>query len=90
MIYRVEISPEAQKEIQALSGYVRAQALRLLHDLSHNPLPARAKELRDRSNIYRIWLAGRWRIVYEVDDENRSMLIMHVRLKAQIDYDTLS
>ena len=39
MSYRVEIPPEAQKELWALSGHVRAQALGLLHSLSENPRP---------------------------------------------------
>jgi len=63
MSYRVEISPDAQKEITALSGYVRAPALRLLHSLEENPRPPRAKELHDKPNVYRLWLAKRWRIV---------------------------
>ena len=68
MSYQIEISPSARQEIRALPAYVRAQALQLIDELGRNPRPARAKELQDRQNIYRIWLAGRWRIVYAVDD----------------------
>jgi mRNA-degrading endonuclease RelE of RelBE toxin-antitoxin system len=68
MSYRVDISPEAQQELRGLSGYVRAQALKLLHTLSANPRLPRAKELRDKPNIYRIWLNKKWRLVYTVDD----------------------
>jgi len=89
MNYRVEISPEAQKEIKALSGYVRSHALKLLHTLSENPRIPRAKELRDKPNIYRIWLARKWRIVYKIDDDSRLILILRVRLKENIDYDSL-
>ena len=35
----------------------------------------------DRENIFRIWLAGRWRIVYTVDDESIVVLILRVRRK---------
>ena len=69
MSYRIEVSPEVRREIKALSGYVRAQARKLIQALGENPRPARAKELRDKPNIYRIWLAGRWRIAYEINDD---------------------
>lgn len=65
MNYRIEVSPKAQKEIKALHGYVRAQALQLIRALGEGPRPARAKELRGKPNIYLIWLVGRWRIAYD-------------------------
>ena len=35
---------------------------------------------------YPIWLAGRWRIAYEIDDAARLIRILRVRSKEQIDY----
>ena len=89
MNYRIELSPMARQEIRALPARVRAQALQLIDELGRNPRPARAKELRDRQNIFRIWLAGRWRIVYAVDDELIAVLILRVRHKDRIDYPSL-
>ncbi len=89
MSYRVEISPEAQKEIAALSGYVRAPALKLLRSLKENPRPPRARELRDRPNIYRLWLVKKWRIVYSVDEDRKLVLVLRVRRKEYIDYEDL-
>ena len=57
-----------------------------MEELGRDPRPARAKELQDRENIFRIWLSGRWRIVYEVDDHLHAVLIMRVRRKEDIDY----
>ena len=89
MSYRVEISPDAQKEIEALSGNVRAQALKLLRSLGENPRLPRAKELRDKPSVYRIWLARKWRIVYKVDEDPKRILVLRVRRKEQIDYESL-
>ncbi len=89
MSYRVEISPEAQKEIKALSGNVRAQALKLLRSLRENPHLPRAKELRDKPSVYRIWLARKWRIVYKIDEDPKRILVLRVRRKEQIDYESL-
>jgi mRNA-degrading endonuclease RelE of RelBE toxin-antitoxin system len=87
--YRIEVSHSARQEIRALPAYVRAQALQLIEELAGNPRPARAKELQDRQNIFRIWLAGRWRIAYAVDDELLVVLVIRVRRKEDIDYPSL-
>ncbi len=90
MSYLIEVPPPVQKEIRELPGHVRAQARQLIGALANDPRPSRSKELRNRSNLYRIWLAGRWRIAYEVDDEQRRVRILRVRLKESIDYDSLA
>ena len=89
MSYRVEVSPKVQKEIKELPGHVRAQARQLIRALSDNPRPPRAKELRNKPNVFRIWLAGRWRIAYEVDDEKQRIRLLRVRPKDAMDYETL-
>jgi len=89
MSYRVEISPDAQKEIGALSGYVRAQALKLLRSLRENPRLPRAKELRNKPTVYRLWLAKKSRIVYRVEEDPKRVLVLRVRRKEYIDYESL-
>ncbi len=89
MSYRVEVSPEAQKEIRALSGYVCAQALQILRELQTDPRPARSKELRGKPDIYRIWLAKIWRIVYTIDEDAMHVWVLRVRRKEDIDYESL-
>lgn len=89
MSYRVQISPEAQKEIKELPGYVRAQALQFLRDIRDNPRLPRAKELRNKPDIFRLWLSKKWRIVYQIGDGVKQVLVLRVRRKEQIDYDSL-
>jgi mRNA interferase RelE/StbE len=87
--YQIEISPSAQREVSALSGYVRAQALLLFEALAVDPRPPKAKQLRGKPNTYRIWLAKNWRIVYALEEETITVLILRVRRKEHIDYDSL-
>lgn len=68
---------------------MRAQALELIESLATNPRPHRAKELSGKENIYRIGLANKWRIVYEIDDEFTVVIIMRVRRKEEVDYENL-
>jgi mRNA-degrading endonuclease RelE of RelBE toxin-antitoxin system len=87
--YQIEVSPDARQEILSLPGHVRAQARQLIKELGKNPFPPRAKELQNKPNIYRIWLAGNWRIAYEVDSELKRIRILRVREKKHIDYESL-
>ncbi len=89
MSYRIELIPPARVEIRRLSGYVRTQALRLIRALGAEPRPPRARELRGEPNIYRIWLVGRWRIVYEVVEEDGRLLVLKLQSKDEVDYDSL-
>ncbi len=90
MSYRIELIPPARDEIRALAGYVRAQALDLVAALGQEPRPPRAKRLRVRPRIYRIWLAGRWRVAYQIDDQARRILVLCLRRKENVDYHRLN
>lgn len=89
MSYQIEVAQPARLEIAQLPGHVRSQARQLIGELGQNPFPARAKELRDKPHIHRIWLAGRWRIVYSVDDEYQIVRILRVRRKEEINYEDI-
>ena len=88
MSYRIRIEQPALKEIKALPSYVRAQAEILIAALSSDPRPQRSRELQGKPGVYRLWLAGRWRIVYEVIDDSRVVYIIRVRRKEQVDYES--
>ena len=89
MSYRIEVSREAKDEILGLPGHIRAQARQLIKELGQNPVPSRAKELQGKPNLYRIWLAGNWRIAYEVDRQFNRIRILRVGEKKHIDYKSL-
>jgi mRNA-degrading endonuclease RelE of RelBE toxin-antitoxin system len=89
MSYQIRITADAHREIKGLSGYVRSPALKIINALSKEPRPPAAKELRGKPGIYRIRLAGKWRIAYRIKDEENLVVILRVRLKEKIDYDSL-
>jgi mRNA-degrading endonuclease RelE of RelBE toxin-antitoxin system len=74
--YQISITPAVHHELRALPAYVRSQAILLIDDLTTNPRPSRAKELRGKPDVYRIWLAGRWRIAYRAGDAQQ---VVHAR-----------
>lgn len=89
MSYQIEVPASVKKEMRSLPGYVRAEARVLIRELASEPRPTRSKELRSKPNIYRIWLAGRWRIAYHSDDEAQVIVILRVERKESIDYEGL-
>ena len=89
MSYQIEVPPPVRKEIKALPGYVRAEARSVIRGLATNPYPSGAKELRNKPNIYRLWLATHWRMAYIVDEGFKHVRILRVRLKKYMDYDSL-
>jgi mRNA interferase RelE/StbE len=89
MSYQIRITADAHREIKALSGYVRSPALKIINALSEDPRPPAAKELRGKPGVYRIRLAGKWRIVYRIKDDENQVAILRVRRKEKIDYDSL-
>ena len=90
MSYRIKYRRKALRELKELQGHVRAEARKTIRSLKSDPRPSHAQELRDKPNIYRVWLSGRWRLAYEVDAENRWARILRIRRKEHIDYPTLS
>lgn len=88
MNYQIEISNAAAREIKKLPGYVRAEVRRLVRELGANPRPPTARELQGKPGIYRLWVAGRWRMVYAIDDATLIVTIRRIRSKATIDYDS--
>ena len=89
MSYQIEVPPPVRIEIRSLPGYVRAQAFDLITQLGEQPRPSSSKVLRGKPNIYRMWLAGRWRIAYHIDDELKVVRILRIRRKEAIDYESL-
>jgi mRNA-degrading endonuclease RelE of RelBE toxin-antitoxin system len=88
--YQISIASEAEREVRNLPAHVRTIARRQeIRSLGQHPRPPRAKELRDNLGIFRIWLAGRWRIVYAVNDTQQLVTVPRVRLKDDIDYGSL-
>lgn len=89
MSYRIEYRRRALRELKELPGHVRAEARIAIRSLASDPRPAKARELRDTPNIFRIWLSGHWRLAYEIDASAHRVRILRLRRKETIDYASL-
>jgi mRNA-degrading endonuclease RelE of RelBE toxin-antitoxin system len=80
MPYRVRVTETAKRDSGRLPGHVRQRVRRLIDALTHDPTPSRARELRGLSRRYRLPVL-RWRIIYRVDHETATVLVLTVRQK---------
>ena len=88
-VIREELARQRHRKRYSPCPAMRALRRARQFALGENPFSSRARELRERPRVFRIWLAGRWRIVYEVDDDLKMVLILRVRLKENINHASL-
>ncbi len=75
--YKVFIKPSAAAELEAIPHKKDRQRIAVrIGDLSEDPRPAGCEKLHARER-YRV-RQGRYRIVYSVDDEERSVIVVKI------------
>jgi mRNA interferase RelE/StbE len=76
MSYRLLILRRAQKELAALPRQIYLRIQKELRELANQPRPSGCRKLTGRDG-WRIRV-GDYRIIYEIDDANTSLTILHV------------
>lgn len=89
MTYWVRLSKAIQQQLQALPGHVRPTARQRILALAEDPQPADAKELEGHSSYYRIWIHGRFRIVWQVIEDEQIVDLLYVGPKLPDLYEQL-
>jgi mRNA interferase RelE/StbE len=83
--YDVEIVRKAAKVVASIEPRsARQRIARRIRELGSNPRPPGALKLTAR-NDYRLRVGG-WRIIYEVDDTTRRVVVTVVALRGQNPY----
>lgn len=76
-MYSVGVKSTALRELKALPAKVRNKSIEVIDRLELNPRPSGCKKLTGSDNRWRIRI-GDHRILYEIDDTNRSVVIFRV------------
>jgi mRNA interferase RelE/StbE len=82
------MTPHAWSEMKELPGNTRQRVKRAADRLATDPRPARSKQLDFADftpELYRLRL-DRWRIVYAVDEQERTIDVLAVRKRPPYDY----
>ena len=76
MAYDILIIRRAQKELSVLPQVIYGKAKNAIRKLGDQPRPGGSRKLSGR-NGWRIRV-GEYRILYEIDDDKRSITILHI------------
>ncbi len=88
-MYRIEVSPAADRDLDKLKGRIRRQDFERLRDavrsLAEEPRPRGVRKIKGAERAYRI-RAGNYRVVYEVYDSDKLVLILQVVRRSETTY----
>jgi mRNA interferase RelE/StbE len=76
-MYSVGVKATALRELKALPAKVRNQTVEVTDKLELNPGPSGCKKLTGSHTRWRIRI-GDYRILYEIDDTDRSVIIFRI------------
>jgi len=88
-VYRVELSPAAARQLERARGPVRIARRGVILGLAHDPLPAGARRLVARPDLWRIRVridGVPWRIIYQLRDPERLVIVTRVARRDEATY----
>lgn len=88
-MYRVEISPAADRDLERLKSRISAQDFERLRNavrsLASEPRPQGVRKIRGTEKAYRI-RTGNYRVVYDVYDSDDLVLILQIARRSEATY----
>lgn len=88
-MYRVEITPAADRDLEKLKSRIRRQDFERLRNavrnLAEEPRPQGVRKIRGAEKAYRIRV-GNYRVVYDVYDSDNLVLILQIARRSEATY----
>ena len=88
-MYRIEVSPAADRDLSKLKGRITRQDLERLrtavNSLAEEPRPDGVRKIKGEDKAYRIRV-GDYRVVYEIYDKENMVLILQVARRSETTY----
>jgi mRNA interferase RelE/StbE len=81
--YRLIIKPSAEKQLSHLPRAIAVRVADRLEELADIPRPAGAVKLTGSKNTWRVRI-GEYRIVYEIEDEGRTVLVTIIAHRREV------
>ncbi|HUO10948.1 MAG TPA: type II toxin-antitoxin system RelE/ParE family toxin [Phycisphaerae bacterium] len=83
MSYSIRFRPGVERDMSRLPRAVLLRIDKAIMALAHMPRPSGCKKLAGQAGLYRIRV-GDWRIVYEIDDASRVIIIAIVGHRSDV------
>ena len=87
MTYRVDRAADAQEQLRRLSPVPRRNMRAAIRRLHRGPHVGDTKQLRNQEDLWRV-RTGRWRAIFRLDDDARTITILRVGPRETV-YDDL-
>ena len=88
-MYRLEVSPAADRDLEKLKGRIRRQDFERLRvavgSLAEEPRPQGVRKIKGEEKAYRIRV-GNYRVVYEVYDNDKLVLVLQIVRRSETTY----
>lgn len=84
-LYRVEVSPSAQRDLRRMPREVQARLAMPIQALGENPRPTGVRKLRGEQFTWRIRV-GPYRVVYNIYDDRTLVVILKVARRSESTY----
>ena len=88
-MYRIEVSPAADRDIEKLRGRIQRHSFErvrsAIRSLAENPRPYKVRRIEGAERAYRVRV-GDYRVVYEIYDKERLVLIIQVARRMEATY----
>ena len=83
--YRVELSPAVQRQVRRLTPEDAQRVRGTLRGLVDHPRPVGSVKLAGFAAVWRVRV-GRFRIIYDVDDDERRLMVLRVARRDERTY----
>ncbi len=81
--YEIQWKHSAEKDLRGIDRQFISRILKAINSLTDNPFPSQHRKLQGSESSYRIRI-GDYRVIYQVDIENKIIVIYHVRHRKDI------
>lgn len=78
MPYRILLTRDVKEQFKDLPGNIKAIARQQIAGLADNPRPSRSKELIGHRGHYRLHLGVKYRLVWQVIEEEKTVEIEYI------------
>jgi len=89
MPYRILLTRDIKGQLKDLPGSIKAMARQHIANLANDPRPPRSKELVGHTGYYRLRLSAKYRLVWQVVEEEKFVEIAYIGPKSPELYEKL-
>ncbi len=75
-LFKINPKGSVEHDLKRIDRQYISKILHAIENLATNPFPVQSKKLKDSEACYRLRV-GDYRVIYQVDTENKSVIIYH-------------